>query len=281
MRKVLMVIAFLFFTLSIAACTGAQNIVITFDTDGGNEIENMTIGISSTTVELPTPIKEGYTFIGWYTDPSLTTPWSLAALLSGSGTLTLYAKWIEDTESYTITFESNGGSTVDSITLAVGATVTAPTDPTKEGFTFGGWYSEAALTTSYTFSTMPAQNFTLYAKWNEVVSQQTISFEENGGTDVANLTQDIGSAVSAPINPTKDRYTFSGWYSDVELTTVYTFSTMPSTALTLYAKWTLNNYTITFEENGGTAVTDIVQGYLTTVTAPADPRGGFCSVGTT
>ena len=271
MRKVLMVIAFLFFTLSIAACTGAQNIVISFDTDGGNVIENMTISMTSTTVELPTPTKEGFTFAGWYTDPGLATPWSLAALLSGSGTLTLYAKWIEDTESYTITFESNGGSTVGPITLAVGATVSAPTNPTKEGFTFGGWYSDVALTTVYTFATMPAQNFTLYAKWNAVVTQQTISFEENGGTEVANITQNVGSAVSAPTPPTKSGYTFGGWYSDTGLITAYTFSVMPLTALTLYAKWTINNYTITFEENGGSAVIDITQGYLTTVTAPANP----------
>jgi len=271
MRKVVMILAFLFFTLSIAACTGATSIVISFDTDGGNEIENMTIDSTSTSVELPTPVKEGFTFDGWYTDPALTTSWSLAALLSGSGTLTLYAKWTSTTVTYTITFETNGGTAVSPIVLAAGATVTAPTAPTKTDFTFAGWYSDVGLTTAYTFGTMPAENITLYAKWNAVVLQQTISFEENGGTDVTNITQAIGSAVVAPSAPTKVGYAFGGWYTDSGLTTAYTFGVMPSTALTLYAKWTINNYTITFEENGGTAVTDILQAYLSAVTAPTAP----------
>ena len=148
--------------------------------------------------------------------------------------VSLYAKWTIN--QYTISFEENGGSAVADITQDYGTSVSAPTAPTKTGHTFGGWYSDAGLTTAYTFSTMPAENITLYAKWT--INQYTISFEENGGSAVANITQNYGTSVSAPTDPTRTGYTFGGWYSDAGLMTAYTFSTMPAENITLYAKWT-------------------------------------------
>ncbi len=271
MRKFLMILAVLFLAIGVASCTGAQNISITFEENGGEEVEDLTISINSTSVNFPTPVRDGYTFDGWYLDEALTQPFTLASLLTQTTALTLYAKWDADVEEYTITFESNGGSAVTAITAAAGASVTAPADPTRSGYTFMGWYSDSALTTAYTFTTMPSENITVYAKWEIIVNNQTISFEENGGSVVADITQAIGSAVTAPANPTKVGYTFAGWYSDMALTTAYTFSTMPENPLTLYAKWTVNNYTITFEENGGSAVADITQAFGSAVAAPTAP----------
>ena len=130
--------------------------------------------------------------------------------------------------------------------------MTAPSAPTKTGYTFAGWYSNSGLTTPYTFTTMPASNTTAYAKWT--ANSYTITFNSNGGSAVAAITQDFGTAVTAPTAPTKAGSTFAGWYSDAGLTTPYTFTTMPADT-TLYAKWTGNGSTITFVSNGGTAVT--------------------------
>jgi uncharacterized repeat protein (TIGR02543 family) len=271
MRKFLMMLAFLFIAIGIASCTGAQNITVTFEENGGEAVEDMVISINSTSINLPTPVREGFTFDGWYLDTAFTQPFTIAALLTQTGSVTLYAKWADDVVQYTITFESNGGSSVTAITQGAGTAVTAPTNPTKSGFTFGGWFSDSALTTAYTFGTMPAENITLYAKWVAVVTNQTITFESNGGSAVANLVAAIGSAITAPTAPTKMGYTFGGWYSDIALTTAYTFTTMPADPLTLYAKWTLNNYTISFEENGGSVVADKTQGYNTVVVAPTAP----------
>ncbi|HRX44861.1 MAG TPA: InlB B-repeat-containing protein, partial [Acholeplasmataceae bacterium] len=271
MRKFLMILAFLFIAIGIASCTGAQNITVTFEENGGEAVEDMVISINSTSINLPTPVREGFTFDGWYLDNAFTQPFTIAALLTQTGSVTLYAKWADDVVQYTITFESNGGSSVSAITQGAGTTVTAPTNPTKSGFTFGGWFSDSALTTAYTFGTMPAENITLYAKWVAEVTNQTITFESNGGSAVANLVAAIGSTIAAPTAPTKMGYTFGGWYSDSALTTAYTFTTMPADALTLYAKWTLNNYTISFEENGGSVVADKTQGYNTAVVAPTAP----------
>jgi len=161
MRKFLMILAFLFIAIGIASCTGAQNITVTFEENGGEAVEDMVISINSTSINLPTPVREGFTFDGWYLDTAFTQPFTIAALLTQTGSVTLYAKWADDVVQYTITFESNGGSSVTAITQGAGTAVTAPTNPTKSGFTFGGWFSDSALTTAYTFGTMPRKHHTL------------------------------------------------------------------------------------------------------------------------
>ncbi|MBK7455203.1 MAG: InlB B-repeat-containing protein [Anaerolineales bacterium] len=221
-----------------------------------------------TTLTLNNFIRTGYTFVGWNTLANGTgTNYANGALYSFSVDITLYAKWTAN--SYTITFNSNGGSAVGAITQPFGSAVSAPTAPTKTGHTFGGWYSDAGLTTAYTFTTMPAADITLYAKWT--VNSYTITFNSNGGSAVAAITQPFGSAVSAPTAPTKTGNTFGGWYSDAGLNTAYTFTTMPASNITLYAKWTANSYTITFNSNGGSAVAAITQPFGSAVSAPTAP----------
>ena len=271
MRKFLMLITVLFFVFFIYSCTGSGEISISFEENGGTEVEDITVSTSSTSISFPEPTREGYTFDGWYLDDALTQPFTIASLLTNT-TLTLYARWTSVASTITITFEPNGGSAVAAISGVAGSSVTAPTNPTKTGFTFDGWYSDIALTTAYTFTTMPESNITLYAKWTEdIVPTKTISFETNGGSAVTAITEEVGSVVTAPTAPTRMGYSFDGWYSDVALTTSYTFSTMPSDDFTLYAKWTINNYTITFNSNDGSAVANITAAYLTAVTAPTAP----------
>ncbi len=216
------------------------------------------------------PTKLGYNFGGWYSDSELTNSYSFSQMPAQN--ITLFAKWTVN--QYTITFESNGGSAVSSITDNYNSTVSQPSDPTRAGYTFDGWYSDNNLTNSYTFNTMAAQNITLYAKWT--VNQYTITFESNSGTVVSSITDNYNSTVTQPSNPTRDGYTFDGWYSDIDLNNPYTFNTMPAQNITLYAKWTVNQYTITFESNSGTVVSSITDNYNSTVTQPSNPtRAGY------
>jgi uncharacterized repeat protein (TIGR02543 family) len=141
-------------------------------------------------------------------------------------------------------FVSNQGTAVNAITAQPGTAVSAPTNPTRNGYSFAGWFSDEALTTSYTFTTMPSQATTLYAKWT--INQYTITFDSNAGSSIPVITQDFGTAVTAPTNPTRTGYTFAGWFSDEALTTSYTFATMPSQSITLYAGWTGNPYSINY-----------------------------------
>ena len=216
--------------------------------------ENAAYTNSGGTVSAPTePKREGYAFGGWYSDESLTDDWNF-----GTDTVTedinLYAKWTVCT--YTVTFNTNGGSDVDSQTVAHGGKVTKPEAPTKTGYTFAGWYSDANFNTPWNFDTNTVSgNMTLYAKWN--INQYTVTFNTNGGSDVDSLSVDYGDIVTKPADPTRDGYTFAGWYSDESLATAWNFETdTVSKDTTLYAKWTeIPTYTVTVAASSHGSVT--------------------------
>jgi uncharacterized repeat protein (TIGR02543 family) len=276
MRKIIGICAFLFFLLALAACTGTEKVTINFNSNGGNEISEVIIDADTTTIDLPNPVKEGFQFDGWYFDEALTVPFTITGLLTNQNP-TLYAKWVADEqETFTITFESNGGSAVSPINLAPGVTITAPTAPTKEGYIFKGWFTNNTLTTPYTFANMPANNLTLYAKWAEIT---TITFNSNGGSQVAAYNQEAGTTIIAPNAPTKEGYSFDGWYADQALATPYTFTTMPTQDITVYAKWNVQSFTITFEANGGSVVANLTADFEDIITQPIAPTKDGYSFG--
>ena len=127
--------------------------------------------------------------------------------------------------SYTLTFDTNGGSAIAPITQDYGTAITAPADPTKTGYTFAGW-------TPTIPATMPAENMTIKAKWT--VNQYTLTFDTNGGSTIAPITQDYGTAITAPADPTKTGYTFAGWTPAIP-------ATMPAENLTVTAQWRYNS----------------------------------------
>lgn len=110
--------------------------------------------------------------------------------------------------------------------------------------------------------TMPDHNVVITPNVN--ANQYTISFDTDGGSGIMPITQDYGSAVTAPANPTKTGYTFAGWDTAIP-------ATMPNQNITIKAKWTVNQYTITFDTDGGSEISPITQNYGTPVTAPANP----------
>ena len=126
--------------------------------------------------------------------------------------------------SYTLTFDTNGGSAIAPITQDYGTAITAPADPTKTGYTFAGW-------TPAIPATMPAENMTIKAKW--AVNQYTLTFDTNGGSAIAPITQDYGTAITAPADPPKTGYTFAGWTPAIP-------TTMPAENLTVTAQWRYN-----------------------------------------
>jgi uncharacterized repeat protein (TIGR02543 family) len=118
---------------------------------------------------------------------------------------------------------------------------------------------------------MPAENQTITAKWS--INEYTITFNTDGGTAIAPITQDYGTAVTAPANPTKTGYTFAGWDKTIP-------GTMPAENITITAQWTINQYTITFDTDGGNTIEPITQDYGTDVAAPENPtKTGYRFVG--
>ncbi len=205
------------------------------------------------------PTKEGYAFAGWDTEIPATMP---------ARDMTIQAKWTVN--QYTITFVTNGGTAIASITQDYGTALALPT-PTKDGYGFGGWYTDQNCTKRFTANTMPAENTTLYAKWN--IGEYTLTFDTDGGSAVAPISQKYGTAVTAPADPTKEGYTFAGWDTEIP-------ATMPAKNMTIKARWTVNQYTITFDTDGGNAVASITQDYGTAITKPANPvKAGYTFIG--
>lgn len=192
-----------------AVFTGSE-FTITFDTDGAGEMEPMKV-IYGTAVPKPTsPTKAGYTFLGWEPELPKTMP---------AGDLTVKALW--KANAYTITFDAAGGSAVSPITADYNSAITAPSAPVKEGYTFLGWEPELP-------KTMPLDGMTVKAKWQ--INQYTIKFNCDGGSAVSDMTQDYGTAVSAPDAPTKFGYTFAGWEPELP-------ATVPAQNITVKAVW--------------------------------------------
>ena len=135
-------------------------------------------------------------------------------------------------KTYTLSFDTNGGSAVASITKKAGEAVGSVADPTLENMTFGGWYADIDLTEPTTVpEKMPSANTTLYAKW--VV---TLTFDTQGGPSVDPIVGDPGKVFVLPQDPVRDGYVFVGWFTDQAYTKALTF-VMPKTNTTAYAKW--------------------------------------------
>jgi uncharacterized repeat protein (TIGR02543 family) len=184
------------------------------------------------------PIVEGYNFVGWYMDAAMTVV--IPEALEITEPITLYGKY-EALPTYTVSFESNGGSAVADITgIFENAFITAPANPTKDGYTFEGWFKEAGFVNAWNFATDTVTgNTTLYAKWEEIPAVTfTVTFESNGGNAIDPVVIGEGLVITAPATPVKDGFVFVGWFKEVELTNLWDFDVDTVTAnITLYAKW--------------------------------------------
>ena len=171
------------------------------------------------------------------------------------------------TANYTVTFDTDGGSEVASQTVPYGGQAAAPAVPAKPGYTFAGWERNGE---TYDFTAPVTEDLTLTAKWT--VNRYTITFDTDGGSAIAPITQDYGTAVTAPADPTRTGYTFAGWTPAIP-------ETMPAENLTIKAKWTVNTYTITYDLDGGTAegnpASYTVESGAITLAEPAKPGYTF------
>ena len=223
------------YTVTVKPENGKADIIITQD--------------YGTPITAPTLTREGYTFKGWDKEIPETMP---------AGNITVKAQW--EINQYTIAFDTNGGSEIVPITQDYGTEITAPDNPTRKGYTFKGWDKEIP-------ETMPAENITVKAQWE--INQYTIAFDTNGGSEIVPITQDYGTEITAPDNPTRKGYTFKGWDKEIP-------ETMPAENITVKAQWEINQYTITFDTNGGSEIAPITQDYGTEITAPDKPtRKGY------
>ncbi|MGE8037593.1 leucine-rich repeat protein, partial [Lysinibacillus sp. NPDC093692] len=160
---------------------GSSNYQVIFDSNGGNKVPSQTVGYNDLLKVPTTPVKDGYEFIGWHKDAELKNTWDFTKD-KVTADITLYAKWKKDDVSevdYIVTFDSNGGSKILSQTVAYKALVKAPSNPTKEGYLFIGWYKDEKFTKAWDFAKdVVSKNLTLYARWMKDSKRCDITFKD-------------------------------------------------------------------------------------------------------
>lgn len=185
------------------------------------------------------------------------------------------------TEYHTVTLELNGGTLPEgkstTLSRADGTTLSSSdiTSPSKDGHSFGGWFTDAALTKPFTSKNV-VSGFKLYAKWIlNTVPTYKVTFKTDASVS-NDVTVEEGTKVSRPNDPSKAGYTFAGWYSDEACTSEFNFDTQITSDTTVYAKWTINSYIVSFETYGGSETASQTVTYGSKATVPAQPqRAGF------
>ena len=168
---------------------------------------------------------------------------------------------------FTISLNYGGGTgSVASITQDYNTAVSAPANPTRAGYTFVGWYADEALSVKYVFTTIPAENITVFAAWD--ANSITITFNTGGGTEIGAVTGDCDTIIAMPSDPVRIGSAFLGWYTDSGYTNLFTSLTFPTSDITLYAKWSLTtflavseaykSYTVVFYRNESSSDNTVV-----------------------
>ncbi|WP_461206826.1 InlB B-repeat-containing protein, partial [Clostridium sp. DL1XJH146] len=173
--------------------------------------------------------------------------------------------------SYAVTFDVDGGSAVASENVEYNTEATKPADPTKTGYSFGGWYTDSTLTTAFDFdSVLVTEDTTIYAKWN--INSYAVTFDVDGGSAVASENVEYNTKVTKPAEPTKTGYSFASWYANNTWTALFDFDNVLVTKnTTVYAKWNVSSYAVTFDVDGGSSVASESVVYNGKVTKPAEP----------
>src|SRR5690554_635965 len=242
MKKKIIILLLFALHLILTACTSKQ-FEITFDSNGGTELESV-IANKGDTIELETPIREGHEFIGWYTSKEFNREFTENTKVEEN--LTLYAFWLIN--QYTITYETNGGNNFNPITKNYGEEISLAT-PYRQGFTFAGWFADSNFDKEFTSSTMPAENITIYAKW--LVNSVSVFIDKSDGSEVELQIVEYGDIVKALEDPVRDGYKFLGWYSDLNFNNLYDFNKKVTGTTFLYANWELIDYNITYNIDQG------------------------------
>ena len=208
----------------------AKTITLTFDSNGGSAVNPVTAKFGTDVPAIAEPVKEGYTFTGWTPAVPKTMPAEDTSFVAG---------W--KINRHTISFDTDGGNTINPITQDYGTAIVAPANPVKKGYTFKEWSPAVP-------ETMPDRDVTVTAKWT--INKYVVSFDLAGGKidgkETYEIEQNYNTKVAAPQNPVKTGYTFLGWLNAKGAEQTFPF-TLDAENVTLTANWKINTYKLTYQ----------------------------------
>ena len=235
-----------------------ETYTLKFADTGDTAIADKVVTYGDTIAAIAAPTKKGYVFTSW----DVTPPTVIGDLGDNGAVITYTAQWSVD--QFTISFNSNGGSEVGSITQDYNSSVSAPAAPTMEGYVFDKWtYADGSEATFPL--TMPSENITLKATWTKE-EYQVIFADTNDAGDSITVDVAFGDALEAPTGLTKTGYVFTGW----DVTPPATVGDLGANGATVTytAQWTKKTYTIKFTDTGDTTVAEMVVAYGDTIEVP-------------
>ena len=247
---------------------GDESFTVTFDKNGGDteaSPQTKTVTLPATTIDaLPTaPTRTSYNFTGWNTAANGSGT-AFTATTPVTADITVYAQWQNvPAGSFTVTFDKNGGDTeanpaTKTVTSPATTVGTLPTQPTRANYTFASWNTAAnGSGTEFTATTPVTASITVYAQWTAVTPGSfTITFDKNGGDTEASpqtktVTPPATTIDALPTAPTRTGYTFASWNTAANGSggTEFTATTPVTASITVYAQWTADTYTVTFNKN--------------------------------
>jgi uncharacterized repeat protein (TIGR02543 family) len=250
-------------TYTVTVTREAAPVIVQFETDGGTDVDDITVDSGTVIASPANPTKEGYVFAGWYKDTGLTEAWSFASPVTAD--MTLYAKWLSTNANVSGLTLSSGtmepafdketlGYTTSVANSVASLTVTATTANGQATMTVNGHLVENGAASdaiglnvgSNTISIIvTAQDGNTTKTYTVTVTREvapvTVQFESGGGTSVDAITVDSGTVIASPANSTREGYVFAGWYKDAGLTETWSFASPVTADMTLYAKWLSTN----------------------------------------
>jgi uncharacterized repeat protein (TIGR02543 family) len=179
---------------------------------------------------------------------------------------------------YTVVFNSAGGTAISSVKAESGSLLIKPVDPAKDGYEFGGWYKEQTCSTAWDFAAdTVVADIILWAKWTAVVVEYEVLFDSQEGSAVDGVKVASGMKLVQPSSPTRTGYSFGGWYKEKECVSAWNFDADVVTgSTTLYAKWVVNGYAVSFDSQGGTAIEPVSAHHGDKIGSPSSPsKNGY------
>jgi uncharacterized repeat protein (TIGR02543 family) len=271
----------LFAGCSNPAGSNGTSYTVKFDSQGGGDVPSQSVASGGKATAPRAVVKDGNKLDGWYESLAGGDAWDFA-VDTVTGDLTLHAKWSAvAANAWVVSFDAGGGSPAPADQeVANNALASAPSPvPSKEGYILDGWHRNPEFTGSpWNFSSSPVTaSVVLYAKWTPVeAGKAVVVFDARGGAPVpAQRAVDKGSILTMPPNPAREGYDFDGWHASLESGAAWDFAVDTAAEnITLYAKWTVKQYAVTFDSRGGDPVAGQNVAHGEKIAEPGAPANG-------